>query len=310
MVPFVEDRRNCLIIEPAARLDPAIMASLQAALKKAIQAVYQLEDNEIAAEPLPSEKERRQILLYESAEGGAGVLRRIIEDPQSLAAIADEALRVCHFDPAIGEDKRRASGATEDSTLGYLLGARGILMAPMPLVELVDLPETTEKMIRQNARWYRGVLDDIPVLWRLWCAAPTAFNAAQLLRHVGNKVVEWPVAAVVYPAVGFLGWHLAYRFGDQPVLFVLGVALPSISLGLSIWVGGIETHRAVRVLQPFAPRPVAVEWRTLGAQLQGVFRCQGYWLLATRAAWQVLWQLARTGRYEPIKTDRVLRGAA
>ena len=32
------------------------------------------------------------------------------------------------------------SGATEDSTLGYVLGARGVLMAPMPMLELVDLP--------------------------------------------------------------------------------------------------------------------------------------------------------------------------
>lgn len=114
VVPFVEDRRNCLIVEPASQLDPSCMASLQSALKKAIQAVYQLEDNELAAEPLPSEDDRRQILLYESAEGGAGVLRRILDDTDSLAAIAREALRICHFDPDYGDDRRRAVGASED----------------------------------------------------------------------------------------------------------------------------------------------------------------------------------------------------
>jgi hypothetical protein len=199
------------------------------------------------------------------------------------------------------------SGATEDSTLGYVLGARGILMAPMPLLELVDLPETTEKMIRQNARWYRGVLDDIAVLWREWRAAPTAFNAAQLGRHFGNKVVEWPIAAVVYPVVGFLGWHLAYRFSDQPVLFLLGVALPSVSLGLSIWVGGIVTQDLIESLRPYLPRDVDVRRTTWRQTLWGVFRCQTYWLLATRGAWRVLWALATTGRFEPAKTDRVAR---
>ena len=59
------------------------------------------------------------------------------------------------------------SGATEDSTLGYALGARGILIQAMPMVELTDLPETPDKMIRQNARWYLGVLDDIPFLRRV-----------------------------------------------------------------------------------------------------------------------------------------------
>src|SRR5262249_56219773 len=97
----------------------------------------------------------------------------------------------------------------------------------------------------ENAGWYKGVLGDVPFLWRVWRAAPSAFDAAQLIRHVGNKVIEWPVAAVVYPLVGFLGWHLAYRFGDHPVLFALGIAVPSISLGLSIWVGGLVTQACI-----------------------------------------------------------------
>src|SRR4029453_14279357 len=79
------------------------------------------------------------------------------------------------------------SGATEDSTLGYAIAARGVLMAPMPLLELTDLPETTEKMIRQNARWYKGVLDDVAFLRGVLQRRPSAFNAAQLVRHVGNK---------------------------------------------------------------------------------------------------------------------------
>jgi hypothetical protein len=196
------------------------------------------------------------------------------------------------------------SGATEDSTLGYALGARGLVMGALPLLELVDLPETKEKMIRQNARWYKGVLDDTGFLARTWRAAPTAFNFAQLARHVGNKVVEWPIAAVVYPLVGFLGWHLAYRFADHPALFVLGIAFPSISLGLTIWVGGIVTQDLIESLGDFFPRPVNVTRTTLRAKFWGTFRCQTYWLLATRGAWRVLLALARTGRFEAAKTDR------
>jgi hypothetical protein len=199
------------------------------------------------------------------------------------------------------------TGATEDSTLGYALAARGHLMAPLPMLELVDLPETTEKMVRQNARWYKGVLDDVGFLWRAWRAAPTAFNAAQLGRHVGNKVIEWPVAAVLYPVVGFLGWHLAYRFGEHPVLFALGIAFPSISLGLSIWVGGLVTQDCIEEVARHLAPPVDVRRTTLRQKLVGTFRCQTYWLLATRGAWRVLWALARTGRFDPAKTDRVTR---
>jgi hypothetical protein len=202
------------------------------------------------------------------------------------------------------------SGATEDSTLGYALGARGVVLTPLPLLELTDLPETTEKIVRQNARWYTGVLDDVSFLWRMWRASPTAYNLAQLIRHTGNKAVEWPIAAIIYPTVGFLGWHLAYGFQDEPILFGLGLALPSLSLALTIWVGGFVTQSLIEALAPYFPRTVDVTRASLRAKLWGVFRSQTYWILATRGAWRVLGTLARGNRYQPAKTDRVLRLSA
>jgi hypothetical protein len=91
------------------------------------------------------------------------------------------------------------------------------------------------------------------------------------------------------------------------VLFVLGIAFPSISLGLTIWVGGIVTQELIESLTPWFPRPVSVARTSLAAKFWGTFRCQTYWLLATRGAWRVLFALARRRRYEPAKTDRVVR---
>ncbi|MBI2554737.1 MAG: hypothetical protein HYV92_10055, partial [Candidatus Rokubacteria bacterium] len=198
-------------------------------------------------------------------------------------------------------------GATEDSTLGYELGARGILIKPMPMLEVNDLPETPEKIVRQNARWYKGVLDDVSHLWRTWRRAPTAYNLTQLCRHVGNKVVEWPVAAGVYPVVGFLGWHLAYLYRDHFWLFVFSLAFPSVALGVTVWVGGIVTQELIEELAPYLPKPVDLRRKTFREKFWGIFRSQTYWLLATRGAWRVLWALAREGRYEPAKTDRISR---
>lgn len=114
VIPYVKDHKNCLLFTPHFPVDQQKMASLQAALKNAIQITYQLEDNELAAEPLPSLDDRRLILFYESAEGGAGVLRRLVNDPQAFASIARQALELCHFAPATGEDQRRAPRARED----------------------------------------------------------------------------------------------------------------------------------------------------------------------------------------------------
>jgi len=114
VVPFVEDHKNCLLFEPLSDLALDHMASLQAALKAAIQVQYQLEDSELAAEPLPDADDRRAILFYESAEGGAGVLRRLVDDPDAFMTIARQALQVCHFDPDNGGDLRHAPNARED----------------------------------------------------------------------------------------------------------------------------------------------------------------------------------------------------
>lgn len=117
VIPYVEDRRNALTLTPHSPLSEGEMATLQAALKQGIQLEFQLEEMELAAEPLPSEQERNQILFYESAEGGAGVLRRLISEKDALARVAAKALEVCHYDNS-GTDLRRAPGATEDCEAG------------------------------------------------------------------------------------------------------------------------------------------------------------------------------------------------
>lgn len=114
VVPFVEDRKNCILLKFHQKLSLEEAASLQAALKKAIQAYFHLEDSELQVEPLPSTEDRRIFLFYEAAEGGAGVLRRLIEEPEALSNIAREALSICHFDPETGLDLRFAHGAREE----------------------------------------------------------------------------------------------------------------------------------------------------------------------------------------------------
>lgn len=102
IVPYVEDRRNILIVRPHSKLgqlSAASLTTLQYALKRGIESVYQLEESELMAEPLPTRDARQSILFYEAAEGGAGVLTRLASEPQALAAVAAEALQIMHFQP-------------------------------------------------------------------------------------------------------------------------------------------------------------------------------------------------------------------
>jgi superfamily II DNA/RNA helicase len=98
IVPFVEDRRNILVLHPEQPLEQDVMVTLQYLFKRGIEAEFQLEEAELAAEPLPRREERNAILFYESAEGGAGVLTRIANDPDALRRVADRALRMAHYE--------------------------------------------------------------------------------------------------------------------------------------------------------------------------------------------------------------------
>lgn len=100
IVPIVRDRKNALLFrfsEPAAYA-PTTIATVQHALLRGIEVLFQLEEGEVLGEPLPARDNRRAILAYEATEGGAGVLSRLVEDPQALGKVAREALILMHFD--------------------------------------------------------------------------------------------------------------------------------------------------------------------------------------------------------------------
>lgn len=119
VLPYVTDQRNALVITPRTldfveaehRFEALI--SLQAALKKAIQEEFDLEDAEIGTDRLPTSDNARRILLYEAAEGGAGVLQQLVGDHKTWDRIARAALSMMHFDPDSGEDRDHGPSSSE-----------------------------------------------------------------------------------------------------------------------------------------------------------------------------------------------------
>lgn len=103
IVPFVEDHRNILLITPSEFLPEAAMATIQAALKRGIEQCFQIESSELVVESLPHAKDRRCFLLYEAAEGGAGVLSRLATDAHQLALVSRTALELMHYDFSDGK---------------------------------------------------------------------------------------------------------------------------------------------------------------------------------------------------------------
>ncbi|RKN08189.1 DEAD/DEAH box helicase [Streptomyces radicis] len=98
VIPYVQDTRNILVLQLAEKVAPDVAVTLQYALERGIEAEFQLEDGELDTEQLPPyDGPRDRILFIESAEGGAGVLRRLQAEPDALRRAAARALEIAHF---------------------------------------------------------------------------------------------------------------------------------------------------------------------------------------------------------------------
>jgi len=117
---YVHDTVNMLLIHPGEMItDESDMATLQYALQRGMEQVFQVEESELASERIGSE-EHRSILFWEAAEGGLGVLRRLVQERDMLAFVAYDALERCHFDPESIEDKNPdCSHACYECLLSY-----------------------------------------------------------------------------------------------------------------------------------------------------------------------------------------------
>jgi len=230
VIPFVEDRKNALVLAPAEHLETEEMASLQAALKSAIQIEFQLEDRELAAEPLPSSADRRRILFYEASEGGARVLRRLVDEPDAWHRVIRRALELCHFDPTTGQDLGGPPGRRElceaacyDCLLSYF---------NQPDHGLVDRRAIVELLVR----WSRAAVQTSP------SSDPRAEHRERLIRLTQSDLERRFVELV-----DRLGLRLP---SDAQVLLDIGTAQVKPDFlyrdaGLAIFIDGPH-HDAVR----------------------------------------------------------------
>ncbi|GAA0479685.1 RNA helicase [Actinoplanes capillaceus] len=108
VTPYVQDRRNILILRWSRPVSREEAITLQYAIERGVEAVYQLEDAELSSELLPDTDEQGRMLLVEAAEGGAGVLRRLQSGERALAEVAAEAMRITHINPDTGEEDEDA----------------------------------------------------------------------------------------------------------------------------------------------------------------------------------------------------------
>ena len=102
---YTYDTSDVLYIQPVKSLGLTEegVITMQYALEKAIEKIYNIEPVEIDAK-LMGGGEHKNIMLYESSEGSIGVLKDISRNPVKLRDIFLEAYMICGYDYATKED--------------------------------------------------------------------------------------------------------------------------------------------------------------------------------------------------------------
>lgn len=106
---------DALYIEPIQPLGlkKEGVVTLQHALKRAIEGIFQVEPNEIGVVTV-GDPESPNILLYEAAEGSLGILSQFVEDVNVFHKVVEQAIALCRFD-----DAEYKGPASYDDLLSY-----------------------------------------------------------------------------------------------------------------------------------------------------------------------------------------------
>ena len=106
---------DALYIEPieVLGLEPNGVITLQYALKRAIESVFQIEPDEIGVSEI-GDPARPNILLYEAAEGSLGILSQFVDEVVTFRKVIEEAEKVCRF-----EDEEYKAPASYDDLMSY-----------------------------------------------------------------------------------------------------------------------------------------------------------------------------------------------
>lgn len=156
------------LVQPSLGNLQALETTLRYALKRGIEETFELEETELAAESI-GQGSHQAMLFYETAEGGAGVLRRLVEEPQALAEVAQVALEICHFqlsEAGIQDLWPECRAACYECLLSYANQREALQLDRYQIRDLLGLLANSRTELRSLGRsrqehleWLRQLLD-------------------------------------------------------------------------------------------------------------------------------------------------------
>jgi len=192
---MARDTRNALFIRPSDKLalSESQIATLQYALKKGMETLFEIEEDELGTERL-GKGQKRTIMYYDNTEGSLGVLARLIENPDAIALVALEALAVCHFDERgddlVGADK--CARACYDCLLSYRNQRDHLLLDRNAVRDVLLMLTGARVEIESHGRSYEGQFE-----WLFKRTDPDSELEREFLRCLFDRRLKLPDDAQV-----------------------------------------------------------------------------------------------------------------
>lgn len=179
---------DALYIEPIQPLGlkPNGVVTLQHALKRAIERVFQVEPNEIGVVTV-GDAESPNILLYEASEGSLGILSQFVQDVKVFRRVVEQAIELCRFD-----DPAYKGPASYDDLLSYYnqrdhkIIDRHLIRPALDKLLICEIEIQTNSAFRSYEDHYQALLRGLD---------PNSSTERKFLDHLYQSGLRLPDAA-------------------------------------------------------------------------------------------------------------------
>jgi len=214
---FVRDTADTLYIQPLSSLNltPDQVTSLSYAIKRGIERLFQVEENEIGVRVMGT-MDKPNILIYEASEGSLGILSQLIQEPVRMKELYTESYRCMHFDPNTREETELGKSlpkASYQDLLSYynqrdhdILNRREIKEV---LEQLMDCDYSPNQGSNDYDSQYKYLIDNYD---------RNSATEKPLIEHLYKNKLALPDKAQVNMPEFYISADFVYNTQDGPVI--------------------------------------------------------------------------------------------